>query len=88
MAYRVELKPSAAKALARLPRRDQRRVARKIDALAEDPRPKAARKLSGAEALYRVRAGDYRILYQVQDDVLLVLVVRIGHRRDVYRNLS
>ena len=88
MAYRVELKPSAAKALARLPRRDQRRVARKIDALAENPRPNAARKLSGADALYRVRAGDYRILYQVQDDVLLVLVVRIGHRRDVYRNLS
>jgi len=88
MTHRVELKPSAAKALARLPRRDQRRVARKIDALAKDPRPKTARKLSGADAIYRTRAGDYRILYQIRDDVLLVLVVRIGHRRDVYRDLS
>ncbi|MFO8013779.1 MAG: type II toxin-antitoxin system RelE/ParE family toxin [Phycisphaerae bacterium] len=88
MAYRVELKPSAARALKRVPRRDRRRIARRIDALAQNPRPKAARKLSGAEAIYRVRAGDYRILYQIQDDVLLVLVVRIGHRREVYRGLS
>jgi len=88
MAYRVELKTSAARALASLPRRDQRRIARKIDSLAEEPRPTGARKLSAAEPIYRIRAGDYRILYQIQDDVLLVLVVRIGHRRDVYRHLG
>lgn len=87
MAYRIELKPSAAKALSNLPRSLQRRIAAKIDSLAMTPRPPGVKQLSGPERLYRVRSGEYRILYQIQDDVLVVLVIRIGHRREVYRNL-
>jgi len=82
---RIELKPSAARELERLPREVQRRVARAIDGLASDPRPDGVKKLEGPDELYRVRTGDYRILYQIRDAVLLILVVNIGHRRDVYR---
>ncbi|MBI3457305.1 MAG: type II toxin-antitoxin system RelE/ParE family toxin [Candidatus Rokubacteria bacterium] len=81
----VEFKPSAAKALTGLPRADQRRIAAKIDSLTTNPRPHGVEKLEGLQELYRVRAGDYRVVYQILDDRLLVLIVRIGHRRDVYR---
>lgn len=83
--YRVELKPAAERDLAALERRDLLRVARRIDALAQNPRPPGAEKLKGAEGIWRVRVGDYRILYTIRDEVLLVLVVRVGHRRGVYR---
>ncbi len=85
MAYRIEVKASAEKEVARLPRRDQRRVVAAIESLADDPRPAGARKLVGAGDAYRVRVGDYRIIYQIRDDLLIVYVVRVGHRRDVYR---
>lgn len=85
--YRVELKPSAERDLAALERRDRVRVARKIDALAQSPRPPGTEKLKGEEGCWRIRAGDYRIIYTVRDDVLLVLVIRIGHRREVYRGV-
>ena len=75
--YRLEIKRSAAKEL-------ERRVVSRIRALAEDPRPAGAEKLSGRER-YRVRQGDYRILYEISDDVLLIVVVKIGNRRDGYR---
>ena len=84
MAWRIEIKASAAKEIAALPRREQRRVVRAIESLADDPRPAGARKLVGGEDAYRVRAGDYRIIYQILDKVLVVHVVRVGHRRDVY----
>ena len=83
--YRVELRLSAVRDLTALQRRDRVRVARKIDALATDPRPPGVEKLKGAQNLWRVRTGDYRIIYAVQDDALVVLVIRIGHRRDGYR---
>jgi mRNA interferase RelE/StbE len=83
--YRVELKPSAERDLNALQRRDRVRVARRIDALAADPRPSGVEELKGAQNLWRVRTGDYRIIFAIQDDVLVVLVIRIGHRRDVYR---
>jgi mRNA interferase RelE/StbE len=82
--YAVELLPSAAKALSRLDRSVQFRIARRIDRLANDPRP-GAFKLSGNHDVWRVRMGDYRILYRIEDDRLVVLVIRIGHRREVYR---
>lgn len=85
MAYTVELKPSAAKALEALPKPDQRRIAARIDTLATDPRPVGVKKLEGEDDLYRVRVGDYRIVYQIQARRLIVLVVRIAHRHDVYR---
>ena len=85
MTYRVEIRPAAVKALAALAKVDQRRIARQIDGLAKDPRPPGVEKLAGVEGLYRVRSGDYRIVYEIQDERVLVLVVRIGHRREVYR---
>jgi mRNA interferase RelE/StbE len=83
--YIVELRPSARRELLKLPRHDQLRVIRAMDALATNPRPKDVKKLTGLDNLYRIRAGDYRIVYQIHDDRLIVLVVRIGHRKDVYR---
>ncbi|NLW50695.1 MAG: type II toxin-antitoxin system RelE/ParE family toxin [Candidatus Brocadiaceae bacterium] len=85
MAYRVEIKASAIKEIAALPKRERRRVISAIEALADDPRPEGTRKLTGAEDAYRVRVGDYRIVYLIRDDVLTVFVVRVRHRRDVYR---
>jgi mRNA interferase RelE/StbE len=85
--YRIEVKPSAVKALAGIPKPDRLRIGRVIEALADDPRPMGAVKLAGEDELYRVRSGDYRVVYQIQDRVLLVLVVRVGQRRDVYRRL-
>ena len=86
--YRVSLKPSAARELAGLPKKDQKKVARRIDDLARDPRPRGTEKIEGGENLYRIRAGDYRIIYQIEGKMLLVLVVKIGHRGDVYRILK
>jgi mRNA interferase RelE/StbE len=82
--YAVELLPSAAKTLSKLDRAAQIRLARRIDRLAADPWEGAV-KLRGAEAIWRVRIGDYRILFRVAEERLVVLVIRIGHRRDVYR---
>lgn len=84
--YRVEVARRAAKALQRLARPDQQRVRAAIDLLANDPRPSGCTKLVGENHAYRVRTGDYRIVYDVMDDRLVVQVVRIGHRREVYRD--
>jgi len=83
--YRVEFKPSAARALRELDADIQRRVIARVETLAENPRPPGAEKLEGMRNLYRIRVGHYRIIYQVADKVLLVLLVRAGHRRDAYR---
>lgn len=82
--YKVEIKRSAAKELEQLPPKDRARVVTRIQSLATDPRPPGAEKLSGQER-YRVRQGNYRILYEIHDDLVVVVVVKIGHRRDVYR---
>jgi mRNA interferase RelE/StbE len=81
--YRVELRPAAVRALRRLDPPMRRRMQGAIGLLAQDPRPPAARALKGRPGL-RIRVGDYRIIYAVADDVLLVVVVTLGHRRDVY----
>ncbi len=81
--YRIELRPAAVRALRKLDPQVRRRVQGAIALLAQDPRPPGARALQGRPGL-RVRVGDYRIIYTVEDDVLLVVVVRLGHRRDVY----
>ncbi len=83
-AYSVFLKRSAAKELASLPKSDLRRILARIKSLAEDPRPRGAEKLSAQER-YRVRQGAYRIVYSIQDEELTVWVVKVGHRKDVYR---
>ncbi|MGH7624844.1 MAG: type II toxin-antitoxin system RelE family toxin [Gemmatimonadaceae bacterium] len=82
--YNLEIKRSAAKELGQVPPKDRRRIVTRIQTLAQDPRPPGAEKLSGQER-YLLRQGDYRILYEIEDDILRVMVVKIGHRRDVYR---
>lgn len=85
MRYTVEFTPGCARQLEKLPRNVQVRLKPHIDALAEEPRPGGAEKLAGEEGLYRIRVGDHRIIYFVEDQALIVLVVKVGHRRDVYR---
>jgi mRNA interferase RelE/StbE len=80
----VLIKRSAAKELEALPLKDRRRIARRVRALAENPRPPGSEKLTGLE-LYRIRQGDYRVLYEVVDAAETVTVIGIGNRRDVYR---
>jgi len=82
--YSLQIKRSAAKELEALPKKDRPRVAARIRALATDPRPQGCERLSGQD-LYRVRRGDYRILDTVDDAARLVVVYKIGHRREVYR---
>jgi mRNA interferase RelE/StbE len=83
--YKILIKASAAKEIEQLPtRKDRRRVVEKIRRLADEPRPKGCEKLSGQDR-YRVRQGNYRIIYSVDDDVLTVHVVKVGDRKDVYR---
>jgi mRNA interferase RelE/StbE len=83
--YAVDFLPSAARELAKLDRALQRRIARRIDQLAVAPRGGGAVKLRGADEIWRARVGDFRILYRIEDARLVVLVIRIAHRREVYR---
>lgn len=87
MRYRIEFSPKAEREFKKLPRPVQVRLKTRIDVLAEEPLPPGAEKLSGEDRLFRIRVGDYRIIYANEDEVLLVLVVKVGHRRDVYRGL-
>lgn len=82
--YRIEVRPAALRALRKVDPQVRSRVEGAIALLAEDPRPPASRPLRGRPG-YRVRVGDYRIIYTINDDVLLIVVVTLGHRRDVYR---
>ena len=82
--YSLLIKPSAVKELEALPTKDRRRLVARLQKLASDPRPPGSEKLSGHD-LYRIRQGNYRVLYSVEDLALIVLVIRVGHRRDVYR---
>lgn len=81
--YKILIKKSAAKEIEKLPGKDRDRVIDRIRTLAVEPRPPGHCKLSGQEK-YRVRQGRYRILYLIEDDRLVVVVVKVGHRRDVY----
>ncbi len=82
--YRLEVKRSAAKEIADLPKAECQRVVAKIQLLAGEPRPNGCEKLSGAEK-YRVRQGNYRILCEIDDSTKVVIIVKIGHRKGVYR---
>ena len=85
MTYRVEVAEAAVRSLRKLDPTARRRVQAAIELLAEQPRPSGARRLVGGDGLMRVRTGDYRIVYEIHDDVLVVLVVAVGHRREIYR---
>lgn len=83
--YKLSFKQSVAKDLRRIPKDDVARILKRIDMLAENPRPPGSEKLSGQER-YRVRQGLYRIIYEIVDGALLVTVVKVGHRREVYQS--
>jgi len=82
--YNVEFAPAAVRQLRKLPSDVQSRIAHVIDKLSNNPLPSGVKKLSGQDALYRVRVGDYRVVYQFLSGRLLVLIVRVGHRKDIY----
>ena len=83
--YEIVLRKSVQKDLDPIPKRDLKRILAAIAELANDPRPPQSRKLSGSEK-YRLRCGVYRVLYEIHEDILIVCIVKVGHRRDVYRS--
>jgi len=84
--YKLILKRSAAKNVDQIDRRaDRERIVRRIQALVENPRPSGCEKLEGFELTYRIRQGDYRIVYDINDDAATIVVLRVRHRKDVYR---
>jgi mRNA interferase RelE/StbE len=85
MAYKIIFTPAANKQLERLPVNVRVVLKRSIDDLADNPRPHGVRKLTGGEREYRIRTGDYRVIYEIRDDVLVVVIIKMGHRRDIYR---
>jgi mRNA interferase RelE/StbE len=82
--FEILFKESVYKELKSIPKTDLKKILSKIESLANDPRPTGSQKLSGLE-LYRVRQGQYRIVYSIQDNELLIHIVKVGHRKDVYR---
>lgn len=84
MTWRVVFRKSVTKDLRRIPQADVRRILDTIDSLAEDPRRPGTEKLSGSER-YRIRQGMYRVLYEIRDEEIVVVVIKVGHRREVYR---
>jgi mRNA interferase RelE/StbE len=84
--YAIEFAASADKALQKLPLNVQRRIVAAIEKLSANPRPRGAVKLVGDQFAWRIRVGEYRVVYDIYDARLVILVVRIGHRKDVYRD--
>jgi mRNA interferase RelE/StbE len=85
-AFDLRIKPSAGKELARIgTKRDRKRIVDAIEALSSNPRPVGSEKLVGSDNIHRIRVGDYRVVYEILDAELVVIVIKVGHRRDVYR---
>ena len=85
MAHSIQFTPAARRQFFKLEASIQRRIGQAIDALAENPRPPGSKKIKVPEDLWRIRVGDYRIVYQIHDRELVVVIVAIGHRSDIYR---
>jgi mRNA interferase RelE/StbE len=85
MPYAIEFVPSARSAFKKLPREIQLRLNQRISLLSDNPRPHGSKKLKGGFDLWRIRVGDYRVVYEVRDRILVVLVLRVAHRREAYR---
>jgi len=83
--YRIEVSATAEKQIRKLNKAEQLRVLRAIQQLAHEPRPPGTRKLRGYNDLYRIRIGTHRILYSIESNRLLIIILKVGHRRDVYR---
>ena len=89
MTYKIEITESANKALNKLSKKEQQKIEEKIESLIENPRPDGYKKLQASKnpSLYRIRSEDYRIIYTIKQEVLVILVVEIGHRKDIYKSL-
>jgi len=87
MKYFVEFRPAVLKSLKRLPKKDLRRIKKRVDDLAENLPDPNTTKMKGHDSFHKIRSGDYRIIYEIHDDRLVILVVKIGHRKDVYKRL-
>jgi mRNA interferase RelE/StbE len=87
MKYSVEFRPAVLKSIKRLPLKDLRRIKKKIDELAANLPNPAATKMKGNNPFHKMRSGDYRIIYEIHNDRLVILVVKVGHRKDVYKRL-
>ena len=83
--YRIEISATAERQLKKIRREDKVRILRSISLLAGDPRPSGCRKMSGYDDIYRLRIGDYRVIYEVDGRRIIVVILKIGHRREVYR---
>ena len=83
--YKIEITATAEKSLKKIPKKDLEKVVEAIQVLAISPFPSGCRKLKGEEDVYRVRQGNYRIIYEIIDSKLIVLVLKIGHRKDIYK---
>lgn len=88
MSYSVEFTAKAFSEFSRLPKKVQEKLSIEITSLADDPRPAGARKIKGQDDCFRLRQGDYRLVYAVIDDRLVILIVRAGHRKDVYKSME
>ena len=87
MIYSIEFRPSVLKEIRRFPKRDLVRIKKRIDDLARQLPDPATTKMKGNTPFHKIRSGDYRIIYEIQDDKLIILVVKIGHRKDVYKKI-
>jgi len=85
--YRIEFKRSAAKTLKKIPKSDQRRISDRIDSLSKNLPDPATTKMKRDNPFHRIRVGDYRIIYEIHEDILVIMVLKIGHRKEVYRRL-
>jgi mRNA interferase RelE/StbE len=85
MVYRIEFRPAAVRDLAKIDQPAREKIAEKIDGLKQNPRSQGVEPLQGRGKRYRLRVGVYRVVYEIEDEILLVLIIRIGHRREVYR---
>lgn len=83
--FRIDYKKAARKELKKLDQSARERIGAAIDALGLEPHPPGSRKTVGSEALFRIRVGDYRVIYEVQNEILTIFIIRIGHRKDIYR---
>ena len=88
MIYKIHVKRSAAKALKNIPKKDRKRITDKIDSLSENLPNPATTKMQGNNPFHKIRVGNYRIIYEIQNDDLVILILKIGHRKDVYQNLT
>jgi mRNA interferase RelE/StbE len=87
MSYAIEFSETARRSFLELPEKIKRQMAARIDGLAGEPRPRSSKKLRDTDNVYRIRSGSYRVVYSIDDDVLLVLILRIGHRKSICRGL-